>query len=178
MRHWPSRNFFAELEPDLGQPHPIEELAHRDPELRRAYRKLRGQTRGFQAQVRNADWIRFQDARVLVQTMEFELAFNLGFEQGLVTGRAESFHHRTSVPKGEMALRNRLLALTTNETLPPDEMAAVLLEHAWALTRQPPPTPPRRERRHKKVDRTRVRPHVPRTSRASTLSASRKRRLR
>ena len=141
VRHWPARDFLAEFEPELNQPHAIEELAHNDPTLRRAYQALRRRSREVQAQVRNKNWASFSDARVLVQTLEFELAFNLGFEQGLLRGRAESFHgaarHRRRAGR-EAKIDSGIRALLAASDLPPDQVVATLLRFAYAFARGEP----------------------------------------
>ncbi len=141
VRRWPARDFLAEFEPELNQPHAIEELAHDDPALRRAYRALRRRSREVQAQVRNENWASFSDARVLVQTLEFELAFNLGFEHGLLRGRAESFRGAAHNPRPagrEAKVDSRLRALLAASNLPPDQVLATLLRFAYAFARGEP----------------------------------------
>jgi len=148
VRRFPAHDFLAEFEPELNQPHAIEELAHKDPALRRAYRALRKCSREMQSHVRNGRWARFSDARVLVQTLEFELAFNLGFEQGLLRGRAESLDG--GVRRGQHTARgprldSRIRAALAASEVHPDQAIATLLRLAYALARGKPGRSRRRQ---------------------------------
>jgi hypothetical protein len=139
-RRWPHRNFLDELEPDLRQPDAIEDLAHRDPNLRNAYRALRRWSRKIRSKVPSSDWASFRDARVVIQTMEFELAFNLGFETGHLARRTglsprPTRRGRTDLDLATLAALQRLLRTKGA----PKHAATLLVRLASALLEPEPP---------------------------------------
>lgn len=139
-RRWPHRNFLDELEPALLQPDAIEDLAHRDPRLRNAYRVLRRWSRKIRLQVPSDDWASLRDARALIQTMEFELAFNLGFETGLLARRTglsprPTGRGRTDLDLAALAALQNLLRTKGA----PKRAATFLVRLASALLEPEPP---------------------------------------
>lgn len=140
IRHWPQRNFLSELDPNLREVDAIEDLAHREPTLRKAYRSLRHWSRKIRSQVPTAHWVSFADARGLVQTTEFELAFNLGFEAGHLARRAGLFPRpgtKTGTDLAALATLQRLL----HQRKTPRGIALLLLRLASALLEPEPPRP-------------------------------------
>ena len=89
LRRWPSVNFLAELEPTQRDGYAFDDLALREPPLRRAYRRVQALGRILQARTGGPDWVRFTAARTRFQTALFEVAFNLGFENGIIRTRGE-----------------------------------------------------------------------------------------
>jgi DNA-binding CsgD family transcriptional regulator len=132
---WPSRNFLGELHPRLGEPHAIEELAARSPPLRRLYRHLRRLSVALRRRLPHRDWIRYADVRAAIQTTEFQLAFNLGFEHGTIATRAESLRGGRQ-DHGQLAtdLRAALAVLPIRS----EALVPTLLELAWAIARGAP----------------------------------------
>jgi hypothetical protein len=82
-----TRDFAAELEREIRDTHAIDDIANKDPSLRR----LRGRVVALSKVVRSrADaraWGRLEDARALADAAAFRLAFNLGYENGVIAER-------------------------------------------------------------------------------------------
>jgi hypothetical protein len=140
IRHWPHRNFLAELDPNLREVDAIEDLAHRDPNLRKAYRSLRHWSRKIRSQVPTDHWVSFADARGLVQTTEFELAFNLGFEAGHLARRA-GLSPRPGTKSGTDLAALATLQRLLQQRKAPRGIALLLLRLASALLEPEPPGP-------------------------------------
>jgi len=140
LRKWPSRNFLAELEPELRESGHIEDLIGREPRLRALNAKVAALARRLRPGINSRDWLAYADARAFLRTAEFELAFNLGFENGLVLGRAERLAPPVP-PRGhphEDDPRHDLLRVLAGTTRPPEDAATRLLELALALLRGAP----------------------------------------
>lgn len=145
LQRWPSRNHFAEiaaLSPD--EPHPIDRLLERESHLRRVARRIGRLLAKVQAQVEPADLLAFEAEQTLLDSARVELAFNLGFENGLVLGRADALRQvaRRSRDVKEKALVAELRAALARTPASAGRTAAVLMELAWALVLPAgPPTP-------------------------------------
>jgi hypothetical protein len=133
LRRWPSRNFLGELEPSLRDRYALDDLARRDPRLRGLHRRLRAVSRTIEARIGGPDWVRYSDARALLQTAEFELAFNLGFENGLIAGRADTLAAESSENEPAERLRMSVRRALAEVPLAANAALTVLLELAHAL---------------------------------------------
>lgn len=139
LRRWPTRNFLEELEPHLRDAQAIEEVAHRSPRLRGLYRRLSRLSEPLRRRLLSRDWVRYSDVRALIQTSEFELAFNLGFENGIVVARAESLRSgRHTVRRPPPRLAADLRAALAILPLQWEPLLPTLLELAWAIARGVP----------------------------------------
>ena len=87
LRQWPTVNFLDEIEAPAPEPQALYDLACREPAIRRAYRKVQSLGKTLQARIGGPTWAGFADARTNFQTALFELAFNLGFENGIIRTR-------------------------------------------------------------------------------------------
>jgi hypothetical protein len=87
---WPSRNYFAELEPRSKESHPVDDLRGKYPVLRRIRTRARRVLARVQKQAKTGDILDFEAERNHLDVARVEVAYNLGFESGLVVGRAEA----------------------------------------------------------------------------------------
>ncbi len=148
LQRWASRNHFAEiatLSPD--EPHPVDRLLEREPHLRRAARRTGRLLAKVQAQVKPADLLAFEAEQTLLDGARVEVAFNLGFENGLVLGRADTLRQiaRRARDRREKALVADLRAALARTQASPGRTAVLLLELAWAFVLGAvPPAPGRR----------------------------------
>jgi hypothetical protein len=140
LRRWPSVNFLADLEPTRRDRYAFDDLALREPRLRRAYRKVQALGRLLQAKVSGPDWVRFSDARTQFQTALFELAFNLGFENGLIRTRSELVRQRHP-SDAERSLGDELRKAVALAEVSADRAIVAVLGLACALADSPPPSP-------------------------------------
>ncbi len=132
LRLWPARNFLAEIEPPERDLYALDDLALREPRLRRAYRKVQTLGRALQERVGRADWTRFTDARTFFQSALFELAFNLGFENGLIKVQAEVLRERK--PTGaERRFGEELRQIVARAPVSAERAMLTVLELAYAL---------------------------------------------
>jgi hypothetical protein len=132
LRLWPARNFLAEIEPAERNLYALEDLAVREPRLRRAYRKVQTLGRALQERVGRSDWTRFTDARTFFQSALFELAFNLGFENGLIKVQAEVLRERK--PTGaERRFGEELRQIVARAPVSAERAMLTVLELAYAL---------------------------------------------
>ncbi len=150
LRRWPRRNFLAELEPDLRDTHAIDDLARRDPRLRRLQAGVRVTSRSIRSRVKPDAWIEFADLLAAARTMEFEIAFNLGFENGLVRGRVEAAgkgrHRKRTVE--ERGFEGEIRRLIAGSEIASNRLLALLAELCAALAAgEPRITKARRGRR-------------------------------
>src|SRR5438270_14081810 len=87
-RLWPRRDYYWELLPDRVEAHPIDVLIDRAPAVRKLGRQVLRLQRGVAADVPDKTrWVRYADARITLQSMREEFAFNLGVEIGAVSAR-------------------------------------------------------------------------------------------
>lgn len=73
LRRWPTRNFLAELDAPQRDRYAIDDLARREPRIRRAQRLLRAAARSIDARMLGPDWIRYRDAAMALQLAIFEV---------------------------------------------------------------------------------------------------------
>jgi hypothetical protein len=132
LRRWPSVNFLAELEPTQRDGYAFDDLAQREPPLRRAYRPVQTLGRILQAKIGGPDWVRFTDARTRFQTALFQVAFNLGFENGIIRTRSELVRQRhPSDP--ERLLGDELRKVIALANVGADRAIVAVLGLAYAL---------------------------------------------
>jgi hypothetical protein len=132
LRLWPARNFLAEIEPAERSLYALEDLAVREPRLRRAYRKVQTLGRALQERVGRSEWTRFTDTRTFFQSALFELAFNLGFENGLIKVQAEVLRERK--PTGaERRFGEELRQIVARAPVSAERAMLTVLELAYAL---------------------------------------------
>lgn len=136
LRRWPSVNFLADLEPMQRDRYAFDDLALREPRLRRAYRRVQVLGRALQARIGGSEWVRFSDARTRFQTALFELAFNLGFENGMIRTRSELVR-RTHPSEAERLLADELRKVVAHAEVGPDRAIVAVLGLAYALAGSP-----------------------------------------
>ena len=136
LRRWPSVNFLADLEPTQQDRYAFDDLALREPQLRRAYRRVQVLGRALQVRIGGPDWVRFSDARTRFQTALFELAFNLGFENGIIRTRSELVR-RTHPSESERLLGDELKKVIAQAEVSADRAIVAVLGVAYALAGSP-----------------------------------------
>jgi hypothetical protein len=125
-------NFLADLEPVQRDRYALDDLALREPLLRRAYRKVHVLGKVLQARVGGPDWVRFTDARTGFQSALFELAFNLGFENGVIRTRSELVR-QTHPSDAERLLSDELRKVIALGEVSADRAIVAVLGLAYAL---------------------------------------------
>jgi len=136
LQRWPTRNHFAEIAaPSPDQQHPVDRLLERERHLRKIARRTGRLLAKIQAQVKPADLLAFEAEQTLLDNARVEVAFNLGFENGLVLGRADALRQiaRGSHDGEEKALVADLHAALARTQASPGRTAVVLMELAWAF---------------------------------------------
>ncbi len=135
LQHWPARNYFADLQPRPKEAHPIDELMDSHPELRRISRRARRLLARVQKHAPADDLLEFEAQRNLLEWTRVEVAYNLGFEGGLVLGRAEALGRgsRRAGDRTERLLLGELRAALAGTRAAPERVEALLLELAWAF---------------------------------------------
>jgi hypothetical protein len=137
VQRWPSRNHFREIAPgSLDAPHPVDRFLEREPRLRKIARRARRLLSKIQDQAKPADLLEFEAESTLLDASRVEVAFNLGFENGLVLGRAEGMRRGAQFQRDrdERVLLLDLRAVLAKTQASPARTAALLLELAWAFT--------------------------------------------
>lgn len=150
LMRWPRRNHFADLQPQANELHPIDVLIDGSPEIRRASRRARRLLARVQRQANANDVLNFEAERNAAEWARVEAAYNLGFEGGLVVGRAERLrlaHGRHVRSRGVQALFLQLRAALAETRASPKEIEVLLLEVAYAHAVEPPSEAPARRRR-------------------------------
>jgi hypothetical protein len=128
------RNFLAELETPQRDSYAISDLARREPRIRHAQRLLRAAAGSIEARVRGPDWVRYRDATLTLQLAVFEVAFNLGYENGLIARGPVSPDSRAPPEQGpEKALQLELRRALAHAPVRSNRAARVLLEIAVGL---------------------------------------------
>ncbi len=144
-RLWPRRDYYWELLPDRLEAHPIDVLIDRAPAVRKLGRQVLRLQRGVAAGVSDKTrWVRYADARITLQSLREEFAFNLGVEFGAVSARTEALRphaRRSPETPGERAFRKAARGLLAAGDVPAERRLAVLLEMAWALAMGSPRPP-------------------------------------
>jgi hypothetical protein len=141
LLRWPSRNYFSELESSAKESHPVDDLMGRD----RALRRLRSRAGRFLARAQTEAisdaLLDFEAERNHLDAARVEVAYNIGFESGLVLGRAEGLRRTSGNPRdvGEEALLGELRGAIAGSGSSSDKVQALLLELAWGLAFPPPP---------------------------------------
>ncbi len=135
LQHWPARNYFADLQPRPKEAHPVDELMESHPELRRISRRARRLLARVQKHAPADDLLEFEAQRNLLEWTRVEVAYNLGFEGGLVLGRAEALERasRRAADRNERELLGDLRAALAGTRAAPNRVEALLLELAWAF---------------------------------------------
>jgi flagellar biosynthesis/type III secretory pathway protein FliH len=140
LQRWPSRNHFAEMAPlSSDKLHPIDALLEREPHLRKVARRTARLLAKLQEQANPANLLEFEAERTLLDTARVEVAFNLGFENGLVLGRAEGLRQTTRRSRDgkEKALLADLRAALAATRASPHRASLLLQELALALASGP-----------------------------------------
>jgi hypothetical protein len=132
---WPSRDYFAELEPLSKEGHPVDDLLGRDPDLRKIRTRARRQLRRLQGGADSNALLDFEAERNHLDAARVEAAYNIGFEGGLLMGRAEGMERARRSPPGadERAFRHKIMRAVLTSRARPGDMQAAVLEVAWAL---------------------------------------------
>jgi len=139
LLRWPSRDFFAELEPEFSDGHPVYELLYRTPRFHRLNERITKLARRIEPQVNPSQWFEFAERRALLEIAQVAAAFNIGFENGAIHGRTEAHTNRLAKPTAaEEQFVRGFRALLSTTTLAPEKTASLLLEVACGLLRGPP----------------------------------------
>jgi len=144
------RNHYREANPDEVEAHPIDEelerrLGHRG--LRKRIIAAQGRVMAALGEQRHL-YLRLEELVGDRAVDREEAIFNIGFDHGLVRGRADALAAvlRNQGARGR-ALAARLAQLATNAGLEPPRTLAALLEVAWAMALGPRKPPLRGRRR-------------------------------
>jgi hypothetical protein len=145
------RSRYREAEESGSEEHPIDEAVARRLRHRGLRKRIRRATdRLVQALGDQRDaWLDLEPLLGNYRIDREEAFFEIGYEHGLVAGRAEALAaslRRRSGPQRALAIR--LAQLAVNAGLRPPGAVAALLEVAWglALGRRQPPKRPRARR--------------------------------
>lgn len=138
------RDHYREAAPADSEVHPIDEEVERrldDRALRRRIIAAQGRVMAALGERRHL-YLRLEELVGQRHGEREEAMFNVGFEHGLVRGRAEALAAvlRNQGARGR-ALAARLAQLATSAGLEPPRGLAALLEVAWAMAlgaRRPP----------------------------------------
>ena len=105
------------------------------PEVRRIRRRVSRFLARVQKHARVDDLLDFEAERNLLDWTRVEAAYNLGFEGGLVLGRAEALGRaaRRAGDRDERLLLGELRAALAATRASPGRIEALLLELAWAF---------------------------------------------
>jgi hypothetical protein len=105
------------------------------PDVRRIRRRARRLLGRVQKHARADDVLDFEAERNLLDSTRVEVAYNLGFEGGLVFGRAEALARasRRVRDPNERLLLGDLRAVLASTRAAPGRVEALLLELAWAF---------------------------------------------
>lgn len=135
LQRWPARNYFADLEPRMKEVHPIDELMDGHPEVRRLRRRAHRLLARVQKHAPSDAVLDFEAERNLLDSMRVEVAYNLGFEGGLVLGRTEALGRgaRRAGDQDERLLLHELRSALASTRTAPGRIEALLLELAWAF---------------------------------------------
>ena len=130
---WPERNYFAEMEPRTWESHPVDDLMARDPAIRLIGKRSRRLLSRAMAATRGDALLDFEAERNHLDAVRVEVAFNVGFESGLLSGRADGIH-RTTRSAAERAFLVDLRAALVKHRLRPDRTQNLLLKLASAFS--------------------------------------------
>jgi hypothetical protein len=147
------RNHYRQANPDEGEAHPIDEEVERrlrHGTVRKRIIVAQGRVMAALGEQRHL-YLRLEELVGNRHIDREEAMFNVGFEHGLVRGRAEALAAvlRNQGARGR-ALAARLAQLATSAGLEPPGALAALLEVAWAMAlggRKPPVRARRRRAR-------------------------------
>jgi hypothetical protein len=132
---WPKRNYFDELMPhSTAIPHPVDRLIEGRPAIRRAAARARMLLARIQKQARIGDVLRFEEARNAADWARGEAAYNIGFEGGLVLGRAQSLarlRRGRGADRGAADLARQLRSAIAEASPTSTDVGLVLLELAY-----------------------------------------------
>ena len=135
LQRWPARNYFADLQPLPKEVHPIDHLMDSHPEVRQVSRRVRRLLARVQKHAPANDLLEFEAERNILDWTRVEVAYNLGFEGGLVLGRADGLGRasRRARDRNEKLLLAELRAVLAATQAGPGRVEALLLELAWAF---------------------------------------------
>jgi len=141
LLHWPARNYFAELQPQMKGSHPVDDLMERDPDLKKIRRGAYQRLQRLQKRSESSALLDFEAERNHLDAARIETAFNIGFEGGLIAGRAEGIERARRAPLDPdgRAFRHEILRTVLTTRARPQDMQAAVLEVAWALALSAPP---------------------------------------
>jgi hypothetical protein len=145
------RNHYREVNPDEVEAHPIDEELERRLRhggLRKRIIAAQGRVMSALGEQRHV-YLRLEELVGQRHCEREEEAFNIGFDHGLVRGRADALAAvlRNQGGRGR-GLAARLAQLATNAGLEPPRALAALLEVAWAMALGAA-MPPQRTRRRR-----------------------------
>jgi len=145
LLHWPARNYFAELQPPMKESHPVDDLMECDADLKKIRARTYQRLRRLQKGADSSALLDFEAERNHFDAARVETAFNIGFEGGLIAGRAEGIERARRAPldPDERAFRDEILRNVLTTRARPQDMQAAILEVAWALALSVPPAPAR-----------------------------------
>lgn len=135
LLRWPKRNYFAELAPRAKETHPVDDLMESDRDLNRIARRARRLLDRLQARSTPHILLDFEAERNHLDAARVEVAFNLGFESGLINGRAEGLRGavRRSLDHRERVLVGDVQAALEVNRVPAHRTQLLLQELAWSL---------------------------------------------
>ncbi len=135
LLRWPERNYFAELVPRTKETHPVDDLMEGDPDLRQASRRVRRLLARLQVRETSDALLDYEAERVYLDGARVEVAFNLGFESGLISGRADGLRRSAmrSLDETERRLVTDIRAALEANRAAPGRTQLLLQELAWAL---------------------------------------------
>lgn len=134
FRLWPTIDYHAELRPSSDEEHPIDALLDDSTVVQRAYRRVLDLEPAL-SRAAGRPFREYADARLHLQSVREELAFNVGVEVGTTAARAESMAGTVAGSPG--AFRAATRRLLQDQEFRADERLIAAIEIAWALARGP-----------------------------------------
>lgn len=134
QRLWPTVNYYAELRPVVDEQHPIDALLDESPVVRRAYRRVRELEPPLSSSG-GKTFRDYADARLHLQSVREDLAFNLGIEVGATAARAEVL--RSATPRRVQVFRAAARRFIRDDARRASERLLASIESSWALARGP-----------------------------------------
>jgi hypothetical protein len=138
-RLWPAIDYYEALRPQADEAHPVDETIDRTPPVRRTYRQVLALERRVRVPaVARPAFVRYCDARLLLQSLRENIAFNVGIEIGTLVGRRDALKGGPSDRAADArVVRLAARGLMLDEAVAPKRRLLTFLEMAWSLARGP-----------------------------------------
>lgn len=138
-RVWPRVDYYEALRSQTEETHPIDVIVDHAPSVRKTYRQVLALERKIHVpDAARFAFVRYCDARLLLQSLRENMAFNVGVEIGTIVGRQGALHaKRGSGAADDGAFRFAARGLMLEGPTSPRRRLLTFLEMAWALASGP-----------------------------------------